>query len=72
LSASKQATVIGVTGASVAPVITTSALPSQMSWLAWPTASRPEVQPVETTVAGPSAWLAQATSTAIELETMEQ
>jgi hypothetical protein len=33
-SASKQATVIGVIGASVAPVITTSALPSSISWLA--------------------------------------
>ena len=58
--ASKQAEVIGEIGASVAPAIIMSAVPSRMSSTAWPSESRPEVQPVETTAAGPSAPAAQA------------
>ena len=69
LIASKQATVIGEIGASVAPAIITSALPSRISSTAWPTESSPEVHPVETTAAGPSAPTAQATSAANELGT---
>ncbi len=67
--ASKQATVIGEMGASVAPATTTSAEPSWMSPAACPIASSPEVHPVETSATGPSAPTAQATSTAIVLGT---
>lgn len=66
LIASKHATAIGVTGASVAPATITSALPSWMSWQAWPRASMPEVQPAEMTDTGPSAPAAQAISRARE------
>ena len=63
--ASKQAEVIGEIGASVAPAIMTSAVPSRISSTAWPSESSPEVQPVETTAAGPSAPAVQATSAAM-------
>ena len=65
--ASKQATVIGEIGASVAPAITTSARPSSMSSAPSATASSPDVHPVEITLAGPSAPQSQATSAAIVL-----
>lgn len=67
--ASKQAEVIGEMGASVAPAIMTSAVPSRMSSTAWPRESRPEVHPVDTTAAGPSAPAALPTSAASELGT---
>lgn len=67
--ASKDARVIGVTGASEAPATITSALPSRMSSAAWPSESRPEVQPVETTATGPCAPTSRATSAAMELGT---
>lgn len=67
--ASKQADVIGEMGASVAPAIMTSAVPSRMSSTAWPSESRPEVHPVDTTAAGPSAPAALPTSAASELGT---
>src|SRR5437879_5700026 len=69
LIASKQAMVIGEMGASVAPAITTSASPSSTSWWAWPTASIPDVQPVEMTAAGPWAPNRTATSAAMLLGT---
>src|SRR5689334_11496117 len=55
LIASKQAMVIGEIGESEAPAIQTSALPSSTVWRAYPTASSPEVQPVETVCTGPRA-----------------
>lgn len=69
LMASKQATVIGAIGASVAPAIIMSTDPSRMRSQACPTASMPEVHPADTTALGPSAPAAQATSAAIELGT---
>lgn len=69
LMASKQATVIGEIGASVAPAIITSALPSRISSTACPTESRPEVHPVDTIDTGPCACVRQATSAAMELGT---
>lgn len=69
LMASKQARVIGEIGASVPPLITTSALPSRIRSVAWPIASRPEVQPSETSATGPCAPTRRATSTAMELGT---
>ncbi len=69
LMASKQATVIGEIGASVAPVTITSALPSRIRSTACPTESRPEVQPVDTSDTGPWAPTAPATSAAMELGT---
>jgi hypothetical protein len=68
--ASKHADVMGDSGASVAPAITTSAEFSSMSIAPCPTASRPDVQPVEISAAGPSAPASQATSTASVLGTM--
>ena len=62
--ASKQAIEIGVIGASLAPATTMSATSSWISWYACPIASMPEVQPVETTEAGPCAPYRQATSAA--------
>lgn len=67
--ASKQATTIGVIGVSAAPANITSALPSSIARTALPTESRPEVQPVETIVTGPSAPTAQATSAGMTLGT---
>nr|BFE73892.1 hypothetical protein GCM10020092_071930 [Actinoplanes digitatis] len=69
LIASKQAMVIGEIGASEEPAIMTSTAPSRISSTAYPTESMPEVQPVETTVLGPSAPTAHATSAANELGT---
>src|SRR5437764_2773337 len=69
LIASKQASVIGEIGASVDPAIMMSADRSRISSTAYPTESSPDVQPVDTTVAGPSAPTAWATSTANELGT---
>jgi hypothetical protein len=66
---SKQAIEIGEMGASLAPAITTSASPSSMSWLPYPTASMPDVHPVETTVAGPCARKRTASSVAPQLGT---
>jgi hypothetical protein len=68
--ASKQATVIGEIGASVAPATTTSAEPSRTSCTPCPTESSPAVQPVEISATGPSAPQVQATSTASVLGTM--
>ena len=62
--ASNEATVTGEIGESAAPASTTSASPSAMSWWAYPMASMPEVQPVETTCAGPCSPCRQATSAA--------
>jgi hypothetical protein len=67
--ASKQTMVIGEIGASEDPATITSAEPSRTSSAAWPTESMPEVHPVDTTVPGPSAPTAQATSAAKELGT---
>ena len=67
--ASKHATVIGEIGASVAPATITSAVPSRIRSTACPTESRPEVQPVEIRLTGPSAQTPQATSAASELGT---
>jgi hypothetical protein len=47
----------------------TSALPSRISSTAWPSESRPEVQPVDTMDTGPWAPVRQATSAAMELGT---
>src|SRR5690606_40424470 len=69
LIASKHATVIGEIGASEAPATITSTAPSRMSSTACATASIPEVHPVETTAAGPSAPTCHATSAATELGT---
>lgn len=69
LIASKHAIVIGEIGASDEPVIMTSAEPSRSSSTACPTESIPDVQPVETTVLGPCAPTAHATSAAKELGT---
>jgi hypothetical protein len=69
LIASKQASVIGEMGASVAPATTTSAEPSAISSTACPTESIPEVHPVDTVATGPSAPRSQATSAARELGT---
>ena len=69
LMASKQATVIGEMGASAAPASTTPAAPSSTSRTACPTASSPDVHPVETSPTGPSAPYRQATSLAMELGT---
>src|SRR5919202_992655 len=55
LIGSKQAIEIGEIGDSAAPEITMSASPSWISWWPHPTASMPDVQPVEMTVAGPAA-----------------
>src|SRR5256714_1469762 len=71
LMASKQATVIGDSGASAAPATTTSAVPSRISCRPWPTASSPAVHPVEMSATGPPAPATRATSTAIELGTMK-
>lgn len=60
---------MGEIGASEAPATITSASPSAISSAAWPTESRPDVQPVETVATGPSAPVSQATSAAIELGT---
>lgn len=70
LIASKQATVMGEMGASVEPATMTSAEPSRIRETACPTESRPEVQPVETTVTGPCAPTSHATSAEMELGTM--
>jgi hypothetical protein len=70
-SASKHATVIGEIGASLPPAMTTSAAPSSSSCAAYPTASRPDVQPVDTTATGPSAAHAHATSAAMLLGSIE-
>ena len=67
--ASKQATVMGEIGASVAPATTTSAEPSRMRSLAWPSASRPDVHPVDTTAVGPSAPTAHAVCAASDAGT---
>lgn len=67
LMASKEATTIGVIGVSDAPASMTSALPSRITWQAWPTESMPEVQPLETIVTGPSAATVHATSAGIAL-----
>lgn len=64
LMASKQAIVIGDIGESDAPVMQTSARPSSMVWKAYPTASSPEVQPVETVCTGPCAPNCAATTEA--------
>jgi hypothetical protein len=69
LIASKQATTTGEIGASVPPVTIVSAAPSLMSCAAWATDSIPDVHPVETTAAGPSAPTAQATSAARDVGT---
>jgi hypothetical protein len=47
-----------------------SALPSWIHWAAWPTESRPDVQPLDTSVTGPSAPTVQATSAGMMLGTM--
>src|SRR3954463_16411032 len=67
LITSKQTSVIGEIGASLPPVTTTSAVPSWISSAAYPTASMPDVHPVEITAAGPSAPVSVATAAAIEL-----
>ncbi len=61
---SKQATEIGEMGASLAPAMTMSASPSWISWAPYPTASMPDVQPVDMTDAGPCAWNRIASSVA--------
>ena len=61
---SKQATEIGEIGESAAPAITTSASPLATIWAPAPMASMPDVQPVDTTVAGPCASNSMAISLA--------
>ena len=61
---------IGEIGASAAPAIITSATPSSMSWAAWPTASSPDVQPVDIVITEPPAPCRVATSAANVLGTI--
>jgi hypothetical protein len=70
LMASNAARLIREIGASVAPAMTTSAVPFSMSAAPCPTESIPAVHPVEISAVGPSAATSQATSTASVLGSM--